>query len=175
MSRVIKFQLISAFIAASCWGQIQVNASSPSSFTLRGATIGTGQGVPSWPVLTGDTVKAGKAPVTLTFSDGSTITLDPGAEATLDLSGKTPVFKLMKGTAEYALKTPASVELVSGGQNVTVAGLTGTLGKTAGTKAGVIIAGVGGGLAAGAAVGVSKTTGGVGGQTSGGPSVSPSH
>lgn len=84
---------------------------SDSSFQLRGAGVNPGQGVPSWPVMPGDTMQAGSTPLTLTFSDGSTIILSPGAKAKVDLSGKTPVFELQSGEAHYSLKTLASVKL----------------------------------------------------------------
>jgi hypothetical protein len=59
------------------WGQNQVaTVTSYTPFTLRGAAI-PGQGVPMWPVLAGDTVKAGNALTNMTFPDGSVLTLDP--------------------------------------------------------------------------------------------------
>src|SRR5947209_3737096 len=100
MSKMPKFVAILASISALCWGQTQVaTVNSASAFTLRGAPVNPGLGVPSWPVLAGDTLKAGTLPVTVTFSDGSTIILNPGSEATLDFSGQTPVFRLIKGAA----------------------------------------------------------------------------
>ncbi len=198
MSKTSKLFLITALFATACWGQTQVaTASSQSVFTLRGAVINPEQGVPSWPVLAGNTVKAGTSPLTLTFADGSTITLNPGAEGTLELTGRDlPVFRLHKGSASYNLTTRGSVQVMSGGENVAFNSQSGTVGKdgtglwppsrtTLGIVGGGAAAGLGfgisaatsGGTGAGAAGGSGSGSGsgsGVGGATNGGPSVSPS-
>jgi hypothetical protein len=169
MSKMPKILLVTALVAAICLGQSQVaTVSSASAFTLRGATVNPGQGVPSWPVLAGDTIKAGTSPVTLTFPDGSMITLDPGSEATVDLSGPTPVFRLRKGAAHYSLTTLTSVQIISGNQGVTVSNLIGTVVLEGAKRTGAIIAIAGAGAAAGLGVGVSQAV-------SGGSSVSPNH
>jgi len=98
--------------ASVVFAQTQIaTITSDSSFQLRGAEVTPGQGVPSWPVMPGDTIQAGQTALTLTFSDGSTIILSPGAKAKVDLSGKTPVFHLDSGEAHYSLKTLSSVKL----------------------------------------------------------------
>lgn len=177
MLKTNKVLFLSALVAAAAFGQNQVaTVSSPSTFTLRGASVNPGQGVPDWPVLARDTIQAGTSPTTVTFPDGSTITLNPGAEATVNLNGQTPVFRLLKGSAQYALKTLTSVQLMSGNQVVALTSLAGSLGKTGGLLAGVGAAvGAHTGLAilaAGAAAGLGA---GVSEATSGGSSVSPSH
>jgi hypothetical protein len=173
MLKTVRILFVSAVVSSLALGQSQVaTVSSSSSFTLRGANVNSGQGVPDWPVLAGDTIKAVNSPVVLTFPDGSTITLDPGAEATVSLSGPTPVFRLLKGSAHYSLKSLTSVQVISGNQNVTLTSLTGDLGRSGGhgiwTPAHTAIGIAGAGAAAGLGVGVSQAT-------SGGPSVSPSH
>jgi ABC-type Fe3+-hydroxamate transport system substrate-binding protein len=172
MLKMAKFLSISGLIAGACWGQSQVaTVSASSSFTLRGASFNPGQGVPSWPVLAGDKIVGGTSPVTMTFPDGSTITLNPGAEATVDLSGQTPVFHLTKGTAHYSLKSLNSVQVTSANQAVTLTSLTGTIGKGGGglwTPAHATWGIIGAGAASGLGVGVAQAT-------SGGSSVSPSH
>jgi len=176
MDKTARILFLSALVAVAACGQVQVaTVSSPSTFTLRGAPVNPGQGVPDWPVLAGDTLKAGQSPVKLVFADGSTITLRPGAEATVVLSGQTPLFQLLKGTADYSLKTPTSVQLASDNHRVAVASLTGTLGTTSRSVAPIawvashpVAFGVAGAAAvAGMGVGVAHAT-------SGGTSVSPS-
>ena len=61
--------------------------------------------------MPGDTIQAGQTPLTLTFSDGSTMVISPGATAKVDINGKTPVFQLQSGSAHYMLKTLSSVKL----------------------------------------------------------------
>ena len=86
-------------------------ATSTSSFQLRGATVTTDQGVPSWPVMPGDPIKAGSAPLLITFAGGSSITLDPGSSAKITISGQTPSFVLECGTARYTLSAVSAVKL----------------------------------------------------------------
>src|SRR5579862_8661728 len=112
MRRTAKSLAVVMAVAVAVLAQTQVaTITSDSPFQLRGASVTPGQGIPSWPVMPGDTIQAGQTPLTLTFSDGSTIVLSPGATAKVDLAGKTPVFQLEKGTAHYSLKTLSSVKL----------------------------------------------------------------
>ena len=154
--------------------QTQVaTATSDSAFLLRGANVTPGQGVPSWPVLPGDILKAGPTTVTITFPDGSIVTLAPGASAKVDLSGQTPVFQLLNGSAHYALKDSTAVKLMTGANPYSVTNLIGDLqvgGKTppagwwtAGHTTAVVVAGAAGATALGVAASKGK-----------GPPVSPS-
>jgi hypothetical protein len=112
MRRSVKFLAMLTALAVLVVAQTQVaTITSDSPFQLRGVGVTPGQGVPSWPVMPGDTIQAGQMPLTLTFSDGSTIILSPGGTAKVDLAGKTPVFKLESGSAHYMLKTLSSVKL----------------------------------------------------------------
>jgi hypothetical protein len=70
-------------------------------------------------VLPGDTLQAGSAPLALAFADGSTITLDAGASAKVELSGQMPVFRLLCGTAHYSLKALTALKLMAQNDVVT--------------------------------------------------------
>ena len=98
-----------------------------SSFTLRGAGITPGTGVPTWPVLAGDTVTAGTALTILTFPDGSVVTLAPGSEGIVGFVDGTPTFQLVSGKARYSLKSKKALVLLTSTGAVAVAGLSGTL------------------------------------------------
>ena len=112
MRRLLRFLAVFTALAVVVAAQTQIaTITSESAFQLRGVGVTPGQGVPSWPVMPGDTILAGQSPLTLTFSDGSTIILSPGGTAKVDLAGKTPVFKLESGSANYMLKTISSVKL----------------------------------------------------------------
>jgi hypothetical protein len=151
-----------------------VTSSAP--FQLRGATVNPGQGVPSWPAMAGDSIKAGPALTIVTFTDGSVVTLEPDSAATLSLSANlTPVFGLSKGTANYSLKTLTAVKLVAGSSTVTPNALRGSFkvghqqtkgGFWTPTHTALVV----GGVAAGTAAGL-----GVGAANSSGTPVSPSH
>ena len=118
--------LLAFLVAASAQTQV-ATVTSDSGFELRGANVATGQGVPSWPVLPGDVIKAGPTPVTITFPDGSVLTLAPGSTAKVDLSKKKPVFELLSGNAHYSLSKLNAVTLMTGKSTVTATDLVGDL------------------------------------------------
>ena len=61
MSKIARAACL-VFMAVTAWAQTQVaTVTSSATFTLRGAGITPGQGVPMWPVLAGDHVTAGNA------------------------------------------------------------------------------------------------------------------
>src|ERR1039458_6597279 len=94
------------------WAQGQVaTVTSTAPFQLRGANVTTDQGVPSWPVMPGDAIKAGSAPLVSTFADGSSVILDPGSSARITISEQTPTFQLECGTARYTLSALQAVKL----------------------------------------------------------------
>ncbi len=124
------FQFLASWLvlAVLVLAQTQVaTITSDSPFQLRGAGVTPGQGVPSWPVLPGDTIQAGETPLTITFQDGSTLILAPGASAKVDLVGKTAQFQLETGSAHYVLKTLSAVTLQQGNTTVTPKDLVGDL------------------------------------------------
>lgn len=179
MTRVLRTAV--TFVASSVliWAQTQVGTvTSSASFRLRGATISPGQGVPSWPVLPGDVVKAGNAQTIVTLADGSVISLEPGAEGNFDLTGDKPQFQLVSGTVNYTLKSPTSANLLSGDKTITPTGLSGSYSRNGQANKPVgfwtpahtalVVAGVGGATAAALGVGVASAN-------SAGKQVSPSH
>jgi hypothetical protein len=175
-SKVLKALIFSITLVTAARAQAPVaTVTSSGPFELRGANVTPGQGVPSWPGLAGDTIKAGNTPVTVTFPDGSTILLNPGSSAKLGLSGQTPVFQLTSGSASYSLKTLTAVKLMAAAKVVTPSDMAGLLelGGSNLPKAGFWTAGhttavlLGAGAATGLGVGIAKATGG-------GASVSPS-
>jgi hypothetical protein len=167
-------------LASGSWGQNQVaTASSSAPFELRGAAVNPGQGVPAWPVMPGDEMIAGDGPVTVTFPEGSTVTLGVASKARINMSGQTPEFDLESGSAQFSLKTLSSVILAHNGKAISPENLTGDFAVNEG-----------GGAAVGALhqgpirrstlffVGAAGAAGGLGygiyRGLSGGPSVSPS-
>jgi hypothetical protein len=149
-----KSLIVLVIVALVAIAQAQIaTVTSDGPFQLRGANVAPGQGVPSWPVLPGNTIKAGTMPATITFPDGSTIILAPGASATVNLEGQTPVFQLENGAAHYNLKDLKSVKLLEAKKTVTPTGLVGDLALggntppagwwTAGHTTGVVIGAIG--------------------------------
>jgi hypothetical protein len=91
-------------------GQV-ATVTSTAPFQLRGANVTTDQGVPSWPVMPGDAIQAGSAPVVISFAGGSSVTLDPRSSAKITISGQTPTFQLECGTARYSLSALSAVKV----------------------------------------------------------------
>jgi hypothetical protein len=174
---VLRFSSVVSIIlllAITAWAdQRQMGTvSSTGPFQLRGANVTPGQGVPEWPLIAGDKINAGAAPVTVNFPDGSIITVNSGSEIIVTLSGTTPVVKLICGSANYALKSLTAVKLVAG-EPVTPNNSTGLLSVsgckvTAGwwTTGHTVLVVAGAGAIAGLGYGIVDAT-------SGGASVSP--
>jgi len=126
MFKFLKAVSLVLVFAITAVAQSQVaTLTSESSFTLRGAQVSTGEGVPSWPVLDGNVIRAGTSNLTVTFPDGSTVTLAPGSEARLQMVDGKPVLNLQSGAMHYSLKELNSVKLISGNSPLTPTNLVG--------------------------------------------------
>jgi hypothetical protein len=127
MRRVSAVALMS-LIAAVASAQNQVaTVTSSAPFSLRGAAVTPGQGVPTWPILPGDELKAGNALTIVAFLDGSVLTLSPGSDAKIDFANGRPVFQLLCGKADHVLKSASAVELMAGSQVITPKAISGVL------------------------------------------------
>jgi hypothetical protein len=171
----MRLNLTAVFLAAAAvvWAQQPLaSASSPAAFTLRGVAVTSGQGVTSWPLMSGDIIKAGAASTTLSFPAGANILLAPGSEASVKLIGAKPVFQLLAGSASYSLTSAAAVGLMQGSQDVAPSSLTGVLTagslRTAGfwTTGHTALVVIGGAAAVGGGLGIAEGV-------SGGASASP--
>jgi ferric-dicitrate binding protein FerR (iron transport regulator) len=99
-------------------------ASSSSSFEIRGHMLNVA-GVPSWPVLEGDTITALDSPVTLLFRDGSRVVLSQNSEARIGSTDQGAV-NLLRGAAVFHLSDSASPAFLKN-QGSLVSGKTGTI------------------------------------------------
>jgi hypothetical protein len=175
MHKLLNILIIGLTSAVCTWAQTQVaTVTSTATFELRGANVTPGQGVPTWPVMAGDEIKSAGGSVTISFPDGSSVILDPGSSAKVDMSGQTPQFQLTSGSAHYALKSASAVKLAALGKPVASTHLSGIVKISNGrvstgwwTPAHTAL--VVGGAAAATGVGVGVTE-----STSGGAAVSPS-
>jgi hypothetical protein len=113
--------------------------------------------------MPGDAIKAGSAPVVITFAGGSTITLEPGSSAKIEISGETPSFVLECGNARYTLSALSAVKLNDPASTPKIAGAYSlACGKAAGwwtTGHTVLVLG-GAAAAAGLAFGISAAVSG---------------
>ncbi len=171
----MRLNMTAVFFAAAAvvWAQQPLaNANSPAAFTLRGVAVTPGQGVTSWPLISGDTIRAGAASTTLSFPAGATIQLAPGSEASVTLISGKPVFQLISGSASYALTSEGAVGLMQGSQDAKPRHLTGVL-TTGGSRTGgfwtaghTTLVVIGGAAAVGGGLGIAEGM-------SGGASASP--
>lgn len=172
MNKPAGFPLAVVFLAVSAFGQTQIaTVTSSAPFQLRGATVNPAQGVPSFPVMDGDTIQAGNALTVITFPDGSTVVLEPGATGVVSLTKGKPAFNITKGKAQYRLASAGAVAVSRAGVALSGAGSAGTVGVGAGAGAG-LGAGAIAGIAVGGAAGVSVGGLAASGAFTGGPSVS---
>lgn len=127
-SKVLRCFAAILVTATLAWGQTVANVTSAAPFTLRGAAADPTKGVPSFPAVANDTIKAGSKDTVVAFPDGSTLTLTPNSEARVEVVNGRPVFRLLSGEAHYVLKTLTAVTLAEDTKTVTPTKLTGTLG-----------------------------------------------
>jgi len=102
------------------------NVSSTEPFLVSGVKVPV-EGVSSWPVIAGDELKAGNAPVVLTFKDGTRVTLGKNSRATVEGKSKNAALRLLEGAMAFTLMKGSNVRLYSAGNAVNAqAGVTGT-------------------------------------------------
>lgn len=174
MRTCLRLCFLGMFTLAGLSAQQIATVTSTAPFTVRGASVNPTQGVPTFPVMAGDTIQAGNAPTVVAFPDGSVVTLDPNSQGRVEVINGRPVFRLTSGRATYTLTTLTSVGLSELNNAVTPAQLIGVLqignqqsGGGFWTTPEVTIAALGAaGLAAGLGVGLTRGA-------SGGPPVSP--
>lgn len=99
-------------------------ATSTQPFIMGGETINP-NGVPSWPVVAWTEIGAGSEPVTLTFADGSKVSLAPGSRARIEERGGKAVFRLLRGEAAYELQDQGSLFLLAADKQVKITDLRG--------------------------------------------------
>ena len=117
--------LVSAAFSASPVATI----TSASQIQVRGATFDAA-GIPSWPLLTGDTIRTFSSPATIRFSDGSSVVLGSFGQARIEQLGSNVVFRVGSGTVANAnMKSP--LVKVWGGQPAPIVSTTGSLGAPA--------------------------------------------
>lgn len=100
-------------------GSPVATVTSSGTFDLHGSTVRT-EGIPYWPVMTGDEIVTHGSAALVRFQDGTSVSLGANSSAKIENSGGTIVFRLVGGTMQVtALQTPA-VRFYSGIQQVAV-------------------------------------------------------
>jgi ferric-dicitrate binding protein FerR (iron transport regulator) len=121
-------------IAASAFAATPVaSVTSSSDFQLSGANV-IAAGVPSWPVMAGDTVVAGTSAARIRFVDGTMVTLGPRSQVTLQRRTDDLSLRLVNGFISFTLASGSALSVYSG--NTPVHAQPGVL-TTASTGTGV--------------------------------------
>jgi len=124
---LIRIALLVSLFAAVCLAASPIaNVSSTEPFKVSGVSVPVA-GVSSWPVIAGDELIAGGAPVVLTFKDGSRITLNKNSRATVEGKEKNAALRLLDGAMAFTLAKGSNVRLYSAGNLLNAqTGVTGT-------------------------------------------------
>lgn len=102
------------------------NVSGMEPFKVSGVSVPV-SGVASWPLIAGDELSVGNAPVVLTFKDGSRVTLGKNSRATVEGESKNAALRLLDGAMAFTLSRGSGVRLYSAGNLVNAqAGVPGT-------------------------------------------------
>ena len=88
---------------------------SASNFDLSGVNV-IAAGVPSWPLMPGDTLVAGTSAARIRFIDGTMVTLSPRSKITVQEKGKSDDLsvQLVNGFMTFTLGPSSSLSVYSG-------------------------------------------------------------
>ncbi len=102
------------------------NVTSSEPYKVSGVAVPVA-GVKSWPVVAGDELRAGEAPLVVTFKDGSRVTLGKNSRAKVEGEGRNAALRLFDGAMGFLLLKGSKVRLYSESNPVSAqAGVAGT-------------------------------------------------
>lgn len=105
------------FIPTSIIGAEQVGTiSSSATFTLRGAPVPAP--AQSLPLMTGDEIVVGAAPVTIVLADGSSFILEPGSHVWMERQGSQMTLGIAKGKLQYKTVQGSTVTVCALGRPI---------------------------------------------------------
>src|ERR1039457_4164209 len=108
MRRFILFLVAASAFAASPVASIK----SSSDFQLSGVSVVTA-GVPSWPIMAGDTVVAGTTAATIRFMDGTMVTLAPYSQVAVQEKKDDLSLRLLNGFMSFTLAPSSALSFYS--------------------------------------------------------------
>ena len=126
MIRLLLILSVAGAMFAQTATRTAATATSSSAFKLGGAEVQVA-GVPNWPVVAGDEVQAGEAPVLISFKDGNRVTLAKGSKAKVEKNGDKTLLRLLDGSCSYLLASRAGLGLFVGDKPADIRGTRGSL------------------------------------------------
>ena len=133
MLRVLLILAVAGAMFAQTAARTTATATSSSAFKLGGVDVQVA-GVPNWPVAAGDEVRAGEAPVLISFKDGNRVTLSRGSKAKIEKNGDKTLLRLLEGSCSYVLTSRLSLGLMAGNKPAEVRDLRGSLSTPSAAK-----------------------------------------
>jgi ferric-dicitrate binding protein FerR (iron transport regulator) len=109
LRRFILFLVAGCAFAAAPVASIK----SSSDFQLSGVSVATA-GVPSWPIMAGDTVVAGTTAATIRFMDGTMVTLAPYSQVAVQEKKDDLSLRLLNGFMSFTLAPSSALSVYSG-------------------------------------------------------------
>ena len=107
-------RLILFLVAASAFAATPVaSITSSADFQLSGANV-IAAGVPSWPLMAGDTVVAGTSAARIRFVDGTVVTLGPKSKVTVQEKNDDLSLRLVNGFLSFTLAPASALSIYSG-------------------------------------------------------------
>jgi len=99
---------ITLLVPAATFGSQAIGTiSSPATFTLRGAPVPAP--AQSLPLMTGDEIVVGAAPVTIVLADGSSFILEPGSHLWVERQGDHTTLCIVRGSFQYKVVQSSKV------------------------------------------------------------------
>jgi ferric-dicitrate binding protein FerR (iron transport regulator) len=132
-------RLILFLAAASAFAATPVaSIVSSTDFQLSGANV-IAAGVPSWPLMAGDTVVAGTSTARIRFVDGTVVTLGPKSKATVQEKNDDLSLRLLSGFLTFTLAPNSTLSVYSGSTLVPAQSGVATTAQAGGSVANKIV------------------------------------
>jgi len=110
MTRQLSLYLLLATLALAAPPVATVSSS--GSLSLNGVTLAP-NGVPSWPLVPGDTLATSAAPAVILFQDRTRLTVEKNSKLKLDRDGGRLLVRLLEGALAYHLAPSSQLRFAS--------------------------------------------------------------
>jgi hypothetical protein len=100
MFRIAFGLLLTTLVVTAGTNPVVATASSSQQFSLDGQSMPAHTGVSAWPMVAGDQIKTSSAPVALTLSNGTQVTVQPNSQVKVtSVNGQAKVLVLSGSTS----------------------------------------------------------------------------
>jgi len=111
---MIRLTVLAVFVVSTALAAAPVaSVTSPSDFQLSGSNVVVA-GVPSWPIMAGDTVVAGTSAARIRFVDGTVVNLGPHSRVAVERNKDDLSLRLVNGYLSFTLASDSALRVYSG-------------------------------------------------------------